>query len=95
MAAIISSSLDAQRAMRKRDGFPMHDPLAIAVAIDPSFVSTRRMFVDVEVRGELTAGATVGDSRDVWGRAPNVDVCVDVEDGRFLDFYVERLSSFY
>ena len=95
VAEIIRSSLDAQRAIRKWDGFPMHDPLAIGVAIDPSFVSTRRMFVDVEVRGELTAGATVGDSRDVWGRVPSVDVCVDVEDGRFLDFYAERLSSFY
>ena len=73
----------------------MHDPLAIGVAIDPSFVCTRRMFVDVEVRGELTAGATVGDSRDVWGRVPNVDVCVDVEADRFLDYYAERLSSFY
>ena len=51
--------------------------------------------MDVEVRGELTAGATVGDSRDVWGRVPNVDVCVDVEADRFLDYYAERLSSFY
>ena len=92
---IINSSLDAQRAIRKWDGFPMHDPLAIGVAIDASFVSTRRMFVDVEVRSELTAGATVGDSRDVWGRAANVEVCVDVETERFLDFYVERISSFY
>ena len=95
ISAIINSSLEAQRAIRKWDGFPMHDPLAIGVAIDPSFVCTRRMFVDVEVRGELTAGATVGDSRDVWGRVPNVDVCVDVEADRFLDYYAERLSSFY
>lgn len=51
--------------------------------------------MDVEVRGDLTAGATVADSRDVWGRTPNVDMCVDVDGDRFLDFFVGRISSAY
>ena len=56
ISEIITSSLEAQRAIRKWDGFPMHDPLAVAVAVDASFVTTRRMFVDIETRGELTGG---------------------------------------
>lgn len=95
IAEIISSSLEAQRAIRKWNGFPMHDPLAMAVAFDASLVTTERMFVDVETQGELSRGATVGDSRDVWGKTPNVDVCVGVEADRFMEFYVDRISTGY
>ena len=95
IAEIISSSLEAQRAIRKWNGFPMHDPLAMAVAFDTSLVTTERMFVDVETQGELSRGATVGDSRDVWGKTPNVDVCVGVEADRFMEFYVDRISTGY
>ena len=38
------------------EGTPMHDPLAMGVAIDPSFVRTRHMRVDVETRGQFTRG---------------------------------------
>lgn len=95
ISEIISSSLEAQRAIRKWNGFPMHDPLAMAVAFDASLVTTERMFVDVETQGELSRGATVGDSRDVWGKTPNVDVCVGVEADRFMEFYVDRISTGY
>ena len=95
VAEVITSSLEAQRAIRKWDGFPMHDPLAMAVALDASFVTTERMFVDIETQGELTTGSTVGDSRNVWGKSPNVDVCVEVDADRFLDFYIERISTGY
>jgi len=95
ISEIISSSLEAQRAIRKWNGFPMHDPLAMAVTFDTSLVTTERMFVDVETQGEISRGATVGDSRDVWGKAPNVDVCVGVESDRFMEFYVDRISTGY
>ena len=55
----------------------MHDPLALGVAIDPSFVTTRHMRVDVETRGSLTTGMTVADRRKMTGRAPNLDVAVE------------------
>ena len=43
--------------------FTMHDPLAVAVALDPTLVETRRAAVDVETTGRLTTGATVVDWR--------------------------------
>ncbi len=91
------------------DGTPMHDPLALGVAIDPSFVDTRHMRVDVETRGEFTRGMTVGnrynavehnEERD--GRLvmtgidrvePNVHVAVEVDAERFLSFFIERLAG--
>jgi purine nucleosidase len=45
-------------------GFPagpnMHDPLAVAAFLDPSLLTWKDYYVDVETTGELTAGETVG-----------------------------------
>jgi len=78
------------------DGFYgafIHDPLALAAALDPSLVRTEAVAVDVELGGTLTTGETVTDWRRVWGRAPNVDVAVEVETPRFLEAFVERVGE--
>ena len=63
--------------------FTMHDPLAVAVALDPTLVETRRAAVDVETTGRLTTGATIVDWRGQWGRLANSEVAVAVEAERF------------
>jgi purine nucleosidase len=74
----------------------MHDPLAVAVALDPSLAETRRAAVDVETVGRLTTGATIADWRGQWGRLPNTEVAVSVDADRaramFFDAMV-RLAS--
>jgi inosine-uridine nucleoside N-ribohydrolase len=95
IAAVVEESLPYQRSVRKLDGFPMHDPLTTAVAVNPSLVRTEAMYVDVETRGELTRGATIPDPRRVWGRDPNVNLCVDVESETFLSFFIGRINQAY
>jgi purine nucleosidase/pyrimidine-specific ribonucleoside hydrolase len=76
--------------------FPLHDPLAIGVAIDPSLVSMEPMHIEIERRGEVTEGMTVADRRPIqagWKKPPNADVCLDVDASRFLSFFLERLCS--
>ena len=54
------------------DGFYgafIHDPLAVAAALDRDLVTTEALYVDVETRGELTAGMTVADRRRLTGTA--------------------------
>jgi inosine-uridine nucleoside N-ribohydrolase len=91
------------------DGTPMHDPLAIGVAIDPSFVRTQFMRVEVEARGELTRGQTVGNRSNYVERnepvedrlmmtgidrvEPNAHVAIEVDAERFLTFFLERLAG--
>ena len=81
-------------------GTPMHDPLAIGVAIDPTLVKSREMRVDVETRGEFTRGQTVGNRNNAVERnvvqgdrlvmvgidrvKPNAKVAVEVDADRFL-----------
>jgi len=78
------------------DGFYgayIHDPLALAAALDPSLVSTQAVAVDVELTGELTAGATIADWRRLWHRTPNVDVAVKADNTAFLERFVERVGG--
>ena len=77
------------------DGFYgafIHDPLAVATALDPALVTTEPVAVDVELGGTLTTGETVADWRGVWGRPPNVDIAVTAEATEFLRRLVERVG---
>src|SRR5208337_1965174 len=68
--------------MEKRQGqrfLIMHDPLAVAAALDPSLVETRRAAVDVETGGRLTTGAPTADWRSQWGRPANSEVAASVD----------------
>jgi purine nucleosidase len=79
------------------DGFYgafIHDPLALAVALDPGLAHSEALAVDVELAGTLTLGETVADWRRVWGRAPNLDVAVEVDVAVFLERFVERVGDF-
>lgn len=91
------------------DGTPMHDPLAMGVAIDPTLVKTRHMRIEVETRGEFTRGATVGNrynmvehnelKEDRWVMTgidkvePNAWVAVEADAERFMTLVIDRLAG--
>jgi purine nucleosidase len=78
------------------DGFYgafIHDPLALAAAIDPTLVRTESLAVEVELGGTLTTGETVTDWRRVWGREPNLDVAVEADVDRFFERFTERVAA--
>ncbi|MFL5686707.1 MAG: nucleoside hydrolase [Chloroflexota bacterium] len=78
------------------DGFYgafIHDPLAVAAALDPGLIMTEALYVDVETRGELTTGMTVADRRGLTGKPPNIDVAATADIGRFLDRLIERIGG--
>ena len=71
----------------------IHDPLALAAALDPTLVRTEAVTVEVELGGRLTTGETVTDWRRVWGRPPNVDVAVEADVDRFFERFIERVGA--
>lgn len=81
-----------EKTMGKRI-FTMHDPLAIAVALDPTLVETRRAAVDVETAGRLTTGATIVDWRGQWGRLANAEVAVAVDADRFRRLFFDAMAG--
>ena len=71
---------------------PLHDPLALMVALQPDLVTCREMNVRVEHKGEHTAGMVVADLRvqPKVGQPIQVAVDVDVERavGTFLSVFM-------
>jgi purine nucleosidase len=77
------------------DGFYgafIHDPLAVAAALDPTLIRTEALTVDIELGGTLTTGETVTDWRRIWKKPPNIDVAVEADADAFLERFVERVG---
>ncbi|AJY73820.1 nucleoside hydrolase [Paenibacillus beijingensis] len=72
-------------------GCGLHDPLAVGVAIDPSFVKTVPMHVQVDLHGIHSLARTVADLRDKPANPPNMDVCMEVDADRFLEHFLSRV----
>ena len=66
----------------------LHDPLAIAMVIDSTFCQQRQMRIAVETQAEHLRGATV----PIEGES-NASVCFDVDDERFMDYFVRTLTE--
>ena len=78
------------------DGFYgafIHDPLAVAAALDRTLVRAEPLFVDVETRGEITTGMTVADTRHLTGNAPNADVVTEADVATFFERLIERVGG--
>ena len=73
-------------------GGALHDPLALAVAIDPSLVTTREAFVQIDRTGTHTFGATVADYWNLEGMPNNVKVASTVGADRFFEMLYASLA---
>lgn len=74
-------------------GCAMHDPLAVTMAIDPSFVRTEHLFVGVETRSQYCDGQTVCDFDNRWKKPANVHVGLEVNSQGFIDFLIDRINQ--
>lgn len=78
---------------RDNEGFYgcyLHDPLAMAVAIDSSLVTTESLHIMVETEGRFTTGMSLADRRDrrdEKANPPNVEACLDVDTERFMQLF--------
>ena len=68
-------------------GCGLHDPLAIGRAIDPTFVQTRAMNVDVHLDEALR-----GNTFETEKTTKNTSVCLEVDVQRFLDHFVQTIN---
>lgn len=73
-------------------GCGLHDPLAAAVAIDPTFVKTLPMNMQVDVDGP-TRGRTIGDNTRLNDPRKTMEVAVQVDVPRFLKEFMSRTSA--
>ncbi|GAX61998.1 inosine/uridine-preferring nucleoside hydrolase [Candidatus Scalindua japonica] len=84
--------VDIQKALRKfsvkemnLEGFDLPDPLAMAVALDPTVATeTKPLFVAIETESQLCREQTVVDHLAVTKQEPNVNVVLKASREKFL-----------
>ena len=89
-----ANALDYMQRTEGQAAFHLHDPLAVAVAIDPTLVQTVPLHVEVETDGRFTRGMTLADQRPIgssYKAAPNVQVAMKVDGTRVLRLFQERV----
>lgn len=73
-------------------GCGLHDPLAVAVAVDPTLVDCLETNLKVDVDGP-TRGRTIGDETRLNDPVKTARVAVGVDVDRFLDELMRRIGS--
>jgi purine nucleosidase len=93
--------IDFYAAVVGEDGCRLHDPLAVAIAIDPSLARLETTRVEVETEGRWTSGETVADLTGIrgspwpvgWEPEANARVALDVDEEGFMERFVERVRG--
>jgi len=78
------------------DGFYgafIHDPFAVAAALDRSLVFTQPVFVDAETGPGLAHAMTVADWRGITGNSANLEVAVAANADAFMERFIERVGG--
>lgn len=74
------SAVIASRELQAQSGMALADPVAMAVAIDPSIsIKQKTCFVDIETQSDMTRGMSVVDLNHVLGREHNATVCLEID----------------
>lgn len=71
-------------------GCPLHDPLAVAVVIDPSLVKTEDIYVKIETENKKHLGETKEDIEK--SSKFNTSVCIDVDESRFIESFINIIA---
>lgn len=75
-------------------GCALHDPLAVGVALDPSFVTTLGLNMYVQDNGE-DYGRTIGDPARLADPETNVTVALTVDKDRYLKTFMSYLTALF
>ena len=96
----IGHYVDFYASTGRFDGACMHDPLALAAALDPSLCGWAQTRVEVELEGRWTRGETVTDLWEIrrtpwsdWAWEDNAVVATSVDGPAVVRRIVERLAS--
>lgn len=74
-------------------GLKMYDSCAIAYLLKPDLFETADTFVDIELQGEYTRGATIVDLQNYLNQKSNVKVCTDIDAEGFKNWFMENIKN--
>lgn len=67
------------------EGGPLHDPLTVAYLIDPTVLTVKPMFTEIDIRSVQSYGRTNCDYFDYLQKEATADVAIDVDVEKFWD----------
>lgn len=76
-----------------KDWAALHDPVAVAAAIEPSILETEPAKIHLETQGKKTRGMTFRDLREFSKEKPNVELASDIDLEEFSEIFYSNLSS--
>ena len=87
------SAVEASRNLQAQTGMALADPVAMAVAIDPTIATdSRQCFVDIETVSERTRGMSIVDLNNVQRREKNANVCLEIDVARWKKLLRDSLT---
>jgi purine nucleosidase len=94
VARVAAELLNFYGGTYRKEGFqepPLHDPCAVALAIQPELFELAPAHVEIELKGAFTRGATICDFR---GEPKNLHVALDIAADRFWDLFLQALAHY-
>ena len=94
-ADIVDFYIDAYKVTNPHlGGCALHDPLAVAVAVEPDLVSTVFLNMKVDTKDPF-AGRTIGDETRINEPATQTQVAVNVDKDRFVSEFITKLTDLF
>lgn len=75
-------------------GGPLHDPVTIASLLDPTMLTTKECFTQIDIRSEQSYGRTNCDLFNMLKRPPNSLVAVDIDVAKFWDIIEAGIKAY-
>lgn len=76
------------------EGGPLHDPVTCAYLIDPSVLTVKEMYTEIDNRSEQSYGRTNCDFFGLSDKKPNSKVAIDVDVEKFWDIVEEGIRNY-
>lgn len=90
---MIYSLFQRYRGGSMKTGLKMFDSCAIAYLLKPEMFETVDTYVDVELHGTLTAGATIVDLKGYLNKPNNAKVLLDIDSQMFREWLLDSLAK--
>lgn len=75
------------------DGGPLHDPCAVAAALNPQLFSEKAVHLTINTQEGLHEAACAVDWHGTSGQKPNVSWAYDIDDESFFDCFTQAIGT--
>ncbi|MCA9906602.1 MAG: nucleoside hydrolase [Anaerolineae bacterium] len=76
------------------DGGPLHDPVTIAYLIDPTVLTLKECFTQIDIRSEQSYGRTNCDIFNIFKQPPNSSIALDIDVAKFWDIIEAGIRAY-